>query len=818
MAAPRRAVAGATGLLSAALLAVLALHHPLSPAAALAGSALVLALVAWRPGRWPLALLPLLPLGLMTWSGWIVVEEFDLAVLAVAAGGYLRMATGWPGPPGGGPPATRSPAKVALVMLPYAASVLLSLFVGVQDAGGWAFGWWQGYREPLNSLRLAKPLCEVLLLLPLWRAACRADAEAASRDLVWGLAGMLLFVSLVVVWERVAFTGLADFSTDYRATGPFWEMHIGGAALDAVLAMTVAAAVALLVQARSPLRWGLAAALLALGVYASLVTFSRIVYAAVPLAVVLFIGLRAAAAPQAGPVPGGRSWPAAVAWVAAFAALAAWSFPTSGYRGLAALLGVAALLLPLPGALALLRPLHLGLGLLLGALLASGAAVLAGFWGKGAYVAFALCFGIAAFALAVAQRPGVKAGRRSASPERLAAGLALAGFLGALAALVAVGVVWGGPKAALPSAGVAVVALILAVVAGLLGRRGQGLWPSAWRWHGQVAGLLFAAGATVAIFHGGAYMTQRMTSTAQDGEGRMEHWQRFTGLLQGADWAWGKGLGRFWARAADTGRPEDLTGDYRLLPRPEAGGGQAVVLTAGQHDLGSAQAFRLSQRLPADTRRAVLLTLDLRIEADVKIEVEACSRHLIYPGPCIVQQTVVKARPGQWQSLQIFLRKGELPAARWPLPALKTFSIALGRHGNRAEIDNLHLTDDEGNDLLRNGDFERGLAHWYFSSDRWHMPFHAKNLAVHLLFEQGLLGLLAFALATGAALWRTSLGAARRHPLAPLLAGAIAGALTVGAVDSLLDMPRVAFLLLLLIALALSLPRVSPGLKGPQAP
>ena len=34
------------------------------------------------------------------------------------------------------------------------------------------------------------------------------------------------------LWERAVYTALLDFSSDYRTTGSFWEMHVGGAALD----------------------------------------------------------------------------------------------------------------------------------------------------------------------------------------------------------------------------------------------------------------------------------------------------------------------------------------------------------------------------------------------------------------------------------------------------------------------------------------------------------------------------------------------------------------------------------------------------------
>jgi hypothetical protein len=98
------------------------------------------------------------------------------------------------------------------------------------------------------------------------------------------------------------------------------------------------------------------------------------------------------------------------------------------------------------------------------------------------------------------------------------------------------------------------------------------------------------------------------------------------------------------------------------------------------------------------------------------------------------------------------------------------------------------------------------------------MPWHLKNLAVHLLFEQGLLGLAAGMLVLGAALWRTTLGAARGHALAPPLAAALLGLFVVGLVDSVLDMPRVAGLSWGLAAVALALPACganAPAAAGP---
>ena len=174
-----RAVAALLAAGCAALALWLAGHHPLSPLAAMALSALLAMTVLARPRWWLALLLALLPLaGLMPWTGWIAVEEFDLVVLAVAAGGYLQLALARPGTASW--PATRL-AATALWLLPLACSTLVSMRIGFADAGGFEWGWWQGYREPMNSLRLAKPIAEVLLLLPLWRLLDAADEAALQR-------------------------------------------------------------------------------------------------------------------------------------------------------------------------------------------------------------------------------------------------------------------------------------------------------------------------------------------------------------------------------------------------------------------------------------------------------------------------------------------------------------------------------------------------------------------------------------------------------------------------------------------------------------
>ena len=86
---------------------------------------------------------------------------------------------------------------------------------------------------------------------------------------------------------------------------------------------------------------------------------------------------------------------------------------------------------------------------------------------------------------------------------------------------------------------------------------------------------------------------------------------------------------------------------------------------------------------------------------------------------------------------------------------------------------------------------------------------------LNVLFDQGIVGLALFLILVGGALWRLFF-VAYRHTDAPYLASALIGFLIVGIFDSLLDVPRVAFLFYLLLLIALLLPRTGATAVEPK--
>ena len=90
------------------------------------------------------------------------------------------------------------------------------------------------------------------------------------------------------------------------------------------------------------------------------------------------------------------------------------------------------------------------------------------------------------------------------------------------------------------------------------------------------------------------------------------------------------------------------------------------------------------------------------------------------------------------------------------------------------------------------------------------MPWHMKNIFMHILFDQGFVGLIVLCILIFTAFFRLTVRGARHHPLAPALAGGLAGFIVVGMFDSLLDVPRLSVLFYFLLMVSLVI-RTSPN-------
>ncbi|HET9646321.1 MAG TPA: hypothetical protein VFP68_23875, partial [Burkholderiaceae bacterium] len=688
----------------------------------------------------------------------------------------------------------------ALLASAFALSVALAMWRGIDAAGGFSFGWFQGYHEPMNSLRLAKPFFLALLLWPLWVWPARESPMRTADLLAWGMVGGLAAVSVAVLWERLAFTGLLNFGSDYRSTALFWEMHVGGAAIDGFLALSLPFALAIALRERRPRLYLPAAIILLAGLYAALTTFSRALYLAVPAGMCLMLVFdhapqRTSLAEDRG---AGRAMTAGVLMCAAFAAGAWMMFPTSGYRGMLALLGAVAVLLSLTSSARPRRASQVLAVCVLGAALVALGAVIAMWLPHGPYLAYALIFAIGAGALAALRMPFLRL-----PSVAIAAPVALAAFFAIVAMAALVARHWGGVSAmdaALP----VLVALVVLAVLSLVPQNVP--WPSTGRWQLGVLVAMAMSAAVIGVFAGGSVMSDRFSERSSAWSARMQHWREgFSYLRSQSEWLLGKGLGRFPAEYfiahVAGGRP----GDWRWATDAS---GPYLALSAGRHPIGWLETMRISQRIPLP-QAPLSLDLQVRAETQVGLSFEVCEKHLLYSSVCLSNTAQVVPTHGGWHKISLALA-GERPrSGPWYAPRLIVFSLALIGQGQRADVRHIVLTSSDGTALLDNGDFSRGLSRWFMTSDGFHQPWHLEGIFTGTLFDQGIVGATLLALMLIAALWRLLVGAARTHPLSPMIAGALLGFLVVGVFSSVVDVPRIAllFYLLLLISMSMAAPR-----------
>ncbi len=664
---------GVLATLAGLLGAFIAQHHPLWPASLSAFLVVWCLTVYWHPHIWLFVLPALLPVaGFSAWTGWIGIDEFDLLVLGAAVGCHARMAADRLRRTSQSELVTRQPAEAQRCAGPsidgcrepertrpfgftqiwlgaLAVSYLWATLRGLADAGGFSLGWFQGYEEPLNSLRIAKSFLLALLLLPALRSQLQTRAALAGQCLAAGMASGLGGVSLAVIWERNGYPGLLDFSTPYRSTALFWEMHVGGAAIDAFLALAVPFAVYAVVHARTRRHWAVAACLAVVAGHACLTTFSRAVYLSVGVSLVVL----------------------------------AWRLPAPWLRRsrLARVIG----------------------------------------------------------SVATARVPEPEPWRR-----------------------------WGGRLL------VSVLILEVLVVMCL-----------------------------------GDFMGSRVSAGERDLIGRLQHWQEGLSLLRTPpEWLLGRGLGRFPASYSQTVPGRAMPGRLQIV---EAGEGSHLRIFRPPHSARAGGAFELLQRVPAFVAGSTYtLAMDLRALQPAKLHAGLCHQHLLYAANCAQTGLTLSGKDEQWDHFTLTLTAGKDGSRGWPVPWLGFLSLRLEGGADFVDVDHLSLLDAKGHQLLDNGDFSSGMAHWFFAGRHYFLPWHVDSLFIETLIDQGVVGLLLLLGLLGMAFANLLRGRGREHVLAPYLLAALTACLVVGIFSSVLDMPRPAFLLYLLSCFALFLEERSP--------
>ena len=260
------------------------LHFPVLALALGVAVVAATALVIWRPILLFMIVPAALPvLDLAPFTGRRFIDELDLLIGACAAAAWVRLQRGKARPPAGG--------WVAWSLM----AMLLMLVVGVMRAL-WP---WPGlpidaFDQPMgafNALRVAKGGLWAGLLWWLGRRL-QLRGDDVGRAFSWGMCAGLAATVAFVLAERMAFTSLLNFSSDYRISGPFSDMSLGGAYVECFVACALPF-VLQRVLPPAPWRQALPLMLLVAGAsYTLMVTYSRGGQAAGAAAVLLFVAMQ----------------------------------------------------------------------------------------------------------------------------------------------------------------------------------------------------------------------------------------------------------------------------------------------------------------------------------------------------------------------------------------------------------------------------------------------------------------------------------------------------------------------------------------------
>ena len=732
----------------------------------------VYAVILWmRPESWLFFIPAILPVAdLAPWSGCLYFEELDLFVLVTIAVGYWKLINERPAC------CLPKPAIIFLAML--SASYAISAYVGVMPLQRLDANAFSNYFSHYNSLRILKPFLLALLLLPLLQRSM--GVEEMKRLFVPGMMTGLLLVSIVSIWERAAFPGIMNFASDYRTTASFPEMHTGGAALDSYLALSLPFAIFGVFRGRG--KSGMALVLLALASYAVMTTFSRGLYLGYASSIIV-MGFFMASSKRAST----KSWPLLLLLFLC-ALMLVKTFGTGGYRGLLA----GSLLLGSSFFVGGQRSFGVKGVVAVSSSIVTTSLLLYVFFGKGAYVAYALSAAIFAAGLFM----------HAMKHERTGMVLAVSGFFSMIPNDLLVNLHWGGRPALLDAIALSAFALLLA-----FGNRRMRLW--AWE---RETGLTVSAGFMLMMLVipvvGNYYMKGRFEDADSDLHVRLSHWAGVLGVMDGdpMTYAFGMGLGRFpevyfW-RNREYGQPSTY-----LFGMED---GVRYLRLGGSREAYSGNVLRYGQRLPIKPFRNYVAGFDMRSAyPKEEVEIGMCEKLLLYSMNC-TESKIFPAPDGEWHHYTVTLNSGAIGSEPWY--RLPTSQFYFGNESGNGYLDLKNVSLSDGTeDLIHNGNFAKGSERWFFSSDYFHLPWHEKNLFLHIYFDQGLLGLASFVLLALYTLLTLIKRAIHGDLLAATLLASLLSLFAVGLFDSVLDFPRIALLIYLLLFISVLKPAAMPG-------
>ncbi|MEJ2346702.1 MAG: hypothetical protein P8090_15085 [Gammaproteobacteria bacterium] len=309
---------------------------------------------------------------------------------------------------------------------------------------------------------------------------------------------------------------------------------------------------------------------------------------------------------------------------------------------------------------------------------------------------------------------------------------------------------------------------------------------------------------------GGYRMESRFSRVSSDLNTRLMHWKNVLTAFPDTTRAllFGAGTGRYPERylLAHPRRSEKV-GTYTFQQRD----GNTFLRLGG----GSDQ--QLGQRVSLRPHTPYVVSMDARTASrKLFVTIQVCYRNILYEYAYNSSCHKIKLYPrpdGQWHRLTKVFDSGKLGLTPWFEHWPTTITVSNYHPHTIVDVDNISLIAPNGRNLLSNGNFADGGDRWYSYNDFEHLPWHIKNLWLHVFFEQGLIGVIVFTIFTGYVLVQLYRDRHRRNAFSVALFSSLCGFLLLGVTGSPIDTPRIAWYFYTLLLFSTTYTSLSAGSK-----
>jgi len=312
---------------------------------------------------------------------------------------------------------------------------------------------------------------------------------------------------------------------------------------------------------------------------------------------------------------------------------------------------------------------------------------------------------------------------------------------------------------------------------------------------------LVASGVAIFVIIGvmSTRMEQRFKEVSQDLVTRKEHWLNVIDTRTPDSFAsslLGEGMGtmvkRYYAKNLNNKNLQSFTW--------LAQNGKTVL------KLG-ASGYPFHQKLQLHPNENYKLTALIKADSmGDSLGVDICHKHILFSEvwqpDCI--NNSFSAKTVSWERFEWRFNSGNLGLKDWTdWPT----TLQIHNYGkNPIEVDSVEIIDENGNQIVRNNDFDDELKYWLWTSDFEHLPWHSKQLFIHVWLEQGWLGVFLLVLLIGFGFYRQLYLFHRGSSIPVALIPAMVGIIGLGLTDTFIDEPQVSLIVYSILFAALQWP------------